>query len=121
MTWCYHMQGSSSKKPTLTQSDSEDEDDSDEELVSKLTTLREPYDIIKFLTERGEEELSESMFDKSGLPNFSTLNTYPLHLSVLECLCIYMTVVCACSSSSLWIYPVSRSPLYNSQWLESHR
>ena len=57
-------QGSSLKKSTFAKSDSEDEDDI-VEATSKITTFREAIDLgnemIKFLTERGEE-LSESMF-----------------------------------------------------------
>ena len=51
-------QGSSLKKSTLTESDSEDEDDIVEP-ASKITAFREAIDfgnyMIKFLTEKGEE------------------------------------------------------------------
>ena len=55
-------QGSSLKKSTITESDSEDEDDIVEP-ACKTTTFREATDLgndIKFLTERGE--LSESVY-----------------------------------------------------------
>lgn len=86
MTWCYHMQGSSSKKPTLTESDSEENQIKQNHYLQRT---------LRFLTERGDKELSESMFDNSSLPNFSTLNIYPLHLSVLDCL-MHLYDCCVC-------------------------
>lgn len=60
------LQGSSLKKSAVSESNSKDEDERDEEPASKVTTFREAIDLgndmTKFLTERGEEELSESMF-----------------------------------------------------------
>ena len=46
--------------------DSEEEDESDEESPSTITTLREAIDcgnnLLKFLTQKGEEQLSDNMF-----------------------------------------------------------
>ena len=50
----------------LSESDSDKEDESDEESPRTITTFREAVDcgnnLLKFLTEKGEEQLSENMF-----------------------------------------------------------
>ena len=60
------LSGGHAKKQAVSESDSEEEDESDEELPSTITTFREAIDcgnnLLKFLTERGEEQLSENMF-----------------------------------------------------------
>ena len=54
------------KKQAVSESDSDKEDESDEESPSTITTFREAVDygnnLLKFLTEKGEEQLSKNMF-----------------------------------------------------------
>ena len=54
------------KKAGFIENDSEEEDESDEESPSTIVTFREAIDcgnnLLKFLTEKGEEQLSENMF-----------------------------------------------------------
>ena len=60
------LSGSRAKKHTFSENDSEEEDESDEESPSTITTLREAIDcgnnLLKFLTQKGEEQLSDNMF-----------------------------------------------------------
>ena len=60
------LSGGSAKKQAVSESESEEEDESDEELSSTIATFKEAIDcgnnLLKFLTERGEEQLSENMF-----------------------------------------------------------
>ena len=54
------------KKKAVSEHDSEEEDVSDEESPSTIMTFREAIDcgnnLLKFLTEKGEEQLAENMF-----------------------------------------------------------
>ena len=60
------LSGSRAKKLIFSENDSEEEDESDVESPSTITTFREAIDcannLLKFLTQKGEEQLSDSMF-----------------------------------------------------------
>ena len=60
------LSGSRAKKQAVIENDSEEEDESDEESPSTIATFREAIDcgnnLLKFLTEKGEEQLSDNMF-----------------------------------------------------------
>ena len=60
------LSGGCAKKQAVSESEPEEDDESDEELPSTITSFREAIDcgnnLLKFLTERGEEQLSENMF-----------------------------------------------------------
>ena len=61
------LSGSCAKKQTFSENDSEEEDESDEESPSTITTFREAINcgnnLLKFLTQKGEEHLSDNMFN----------------------------------------------------------
>ena len=71
------------KKQAISENDSEEEDESDEESPSIIMTFREAIhcgnNFLKFLTEKGEEQLSENMFKIVQQLQVSQLN-----LSVLS-------------------------------------
>ena len=60
------LSGSHAKKQIFSENDSEEEDESDVESPSTVTTFREAIDcgnnLLTFLTQKGEEQLSDSMF-----------------------------------------------------------
>ena len=59
------LSGGHAKKQAISESDSEEEDGSVEESQSTITTFREAIhsgnNLLKFLTEKGEEQLSENV------------------------------------------------------------
>ena len=67
-------QGSSLKKSTLTESDSEDEDDIVERAI-KITTFREAIDLGNEISHR-KGRIKNYLRVCQKLPNFSTLSRY---------------------------------------------